>query len=88
MKKYIIKTFPVMVKEYIVEAKNPTEALDTFYHDPEGNKVSEHGVMEYTDFEDMILPEVMEASEQLTYNPLTKGYRIAYNSYHNRKENK
>ena len=63
MKKYIIKTFPVMVKEYIVEAKNPTEALDTFYHDPEGNKVSEHGVMEYTDFEDMILPEVMEATE-------------------------
>jgi hypothetical protein len=62
MKKYIIKTFPVMVKEYIVEAKNPTEALDTFYHDPEG-KIKEHGVMEYTDFEDMILPEVMEASE-------------------------
>ena len=49
-----------MVKEYIVEAKNPTEALDTFYHDPKG-KVKEHGVMEYTDFEDMIMPEVQEA---------------------------
>jgi hypothetical protein len=60
MKKYIIKTYPVMVKEYIVEANNPTEALDTFYNDPEG-KVKEHGVMEYTDFEDMILPEVQEA---------------------------
>lgn len=60
MKKYIIKTYPVMVKEYIVEANNPTEALDTFYHDPEG-KVKEYGTMEYTDFEDMILPEVQEA---------------------------
>jgi hypothetical protein len=60
MKQYIIKTYPVMVKEYIVEAKNPTEALDTFYHDPKG-KVKEHGVMEYTDFEDMIMPEVQEA---------------------------
>lgn len=52
-----------MVKEYIVEAKNSNEALDIFYHDVEGNKVSKYGEMEYSDFEDMILPEVTEASE-------------------------
>ena len=56
-KKYIIKTYPIMVKEYLVEADNEEQALDIFYHDKE-NKVQEYGKMEYTDIEDQILPDV------------------------------
>lgn len=56
-KKYIIKTYPIMVKEYLVEADNEEQALDIFYHDTE-NKVQEYGKMEYTDIEDQILPDV------------------------------
>ena len=59
MKKYIIKTYPIMVKEYLVEADNEEQALDLFYHDPKG-KVKEYGKIEYTDHEDQILPEVEE----------------------------
>jgi hypothetical protein len=56
-KKYIIKTYPIMVKEYLVEADNEEQDLDIFYHDTE-NKVQEYGKMEYTDIEDQILPDV------------------------------
>jgi len=59
MKKYIIKTYPIMVKEYLVEANDLTEALNIFYHDTE-NKVKEYGKIEYTDHEDQILPDVEE----------------------------
>ena len=59
MKKYIIKTYPIMIKEYLVEANDPTEALDIFYHDTE-NKVKEYGKIEYTDHKDQILPDVEE----------------------------
>ena len=62
MKKYIIKTYPIMVKEYLIEAKDPTEALDLFYHDTEG-KVKEYGEMEYADHEDQIMPDVEEFEE-------------------------
>jgi len=48
-----------MVKEYLVEAKDPTEALDLFYHDTEG-KIKEYGKMEYADHEDQIMPDVEE----------------------------
>ena len=56
-KKYIIKTYPVMLKEYLVEADNEEQALDIFYNDTE-NKVQEYGSMEYSDHEDYILPDV------------------------------
>lgn len=56
-KKYIIKTYPIMLKEYLVEADNEEQALDIFYNDTE-NKVQEYGEMEYTDIEDQILPDV------------------------------
>ena len=59
MKKYIIKTYPIMVKEYLVEADNEQQALDFFYHDTE-NKVKEYGILEYTDNEDQIMPDVEE----------------------------
>ena len=48
-----------MIKEYLVEANDPTEALDIFYHDTE-NKVKEYGKIEYTDHEDQIMPDVEE----------------------------
>jgi len=56
-KKYIIKTYPVMLKEYLVEADNEEQALDIFYNDTE-NKVQKYGSMEYSDHEDYILPDV------------------------------
>lgn len=56
-KKYIIKTYPIMIKEYLVEADNEEQALDIFYNDTE-NKVQEYGEMDYTDIEDQILPDV------------------------------
>jgi hypothetical protein len=56
-KKYIIKTYPIMIKEYLVEADNEEQALDIFYNDTE-NKVQEYGEMEYSDHEDQILPDV------------------------------
>ena len=59
MKKYVIKTYPIMVKEYLVEANDPTEALDIFYHDTEG-KIKEYGEVAYTDNEDQIMPDVEE----------------------------
>ena len=59
MKKYIIKTYPIMIKEYLVEADNEEQALDIFYHDPEG-KVKEYGEVAYTDNEDQIMPDVEE----------------------------
>jgi hypothetical protein len=62
MKKYIIKTYPIMVKEYLVEADNEEQALDFFYNDTE-NKVKEYGKMEYADHEDQIMPDVEEFDE-------------------------
>jgi hypothetical protein len=59
MKKYIIKTYPTMLKEYLVEANDPTEALDIFYHDPEG-KVKEHGNIKSIDHDTQIMPDVEE----------------------------
>lgn len=56
-KKYIIKTYPIMIKEYLVEADNEEQALDIFYNDTE-NKVQEYGEMEYSDHEDQIPPDV------------------------------
>jgi hypothetical protein len=58
-KKYIIKTYPIMVKEYLVEADNEEQALDFFYNDTE-NKVKEYGELAYTDHEDQIMPDVEE----------------------------
>jgi hypothetical protein len=56
-KQYIIKTYPIMIKEYLVEAENEDQALDFFYNDTK-NKVKEYGEMEYSDHEDQISPDV------------------------------
>jgi hypothetical protein len=59
MKKYIIKTYPTMLKEYLVEADNEQQALDIFYHDTEG-KVKEHGNIKSIDHDTRIMPDVEE----------------------------
>ena len=83
------ETVPVIKKYvYVLEAESKEEAERNFLDNKnlfldDCSYIKEVDCLEITETE---IQEIREVN-QLTYNPLTKGYRIAYNSYHNRKEN-
>ena len=80
------ETLPVIRKYvYTLQATNKEDAERMFR---EGKYETLSYIKEDDKAYEITETEIQDIAEvnQLTYNPLTKGYRIAYNSYHNRKE--